>query len=210
MSLQLIADRIKLFLLERERDLLLQLEAKGNHDGEIERSLEQLRIGLDDQPDAKLQRTYEELYERFHGRRPELIFVPFKDLPDEDEDERRKQLFASQEQERYTDQPETQHMNNVQVYERNSEMLQEQDEQLDVLGQSLGRQRMMGIAIGNELDEHNALLDDLEAGVDRHTGRLDRARRRLDDVARKGKGNWSWVTIGVLVAILLLVLFGLG
>lgn len=85
-------------------------------------------------------------------------------------------------------------------------MLNDQDAQLDALSSSIGRQRMLGIQMGDEMDDQNAMLDDVERGVDRFQGNLDRARGRLGKVARKAKDNWSWVTIGVLILILVLLL----
>ena len=60
--------------------------------------------------------------------------------------------------------------------------------------------------MGNELEEQNELLQDVERGVDRHTTTLDRAKKRLTTVARKSKDNWSWVTIGILIVILVLLI----
>ena len=60
--------------------------------------------------------------------------------------------------------------------------------------------------MGDELDEQNDLLEDVEGGVDRHTTTLERARKRLGWVERKGRGNWSWVTIGILILILVLLI----
>ncbi len=66
---------------------------------------------------------------------------------------------------------------------------------------------MLGIAMGDELEEHNEMLVDVERGVDRHGTTLERARRRLGNVARQGKGgNWTWITIGVLVLLLVLLI----
>jgi syntaxin 8 len=60
--------------------------------------------------------------------------------------------------------------------------------------------------MGDELDEQNVLLDDVERGVDRHTTTLERARKRLGNVARKSKASGSWITIGILIIILILVI----
>ncbi|KAK4963849.1 hypothetical protein LTR66_000786, partial [Elasticomyces elasticus] len=86
------------------------------------------------------------------------------------------------------------------------QVIREQDEQLDRLGASVGRQRELSIQMGDELDEQGALLEDVEEGVDRHQGQLDRAKRRLDGVARKARENWSWVVIGILICVLLLLI----
>jgi len=84
--------------------------------------------------------------------------------------------------------------------------MQDQDGQLDVLGQSVRRQRDLSIQMGTELDEQGVLLQDVEGGVDRHQGTLDRARGRLGRVSRSAKDNWSWVTIGILMMILILLI----
>jgi syntaxin 8 len=82
----------------------------------------------------------------------------------------------------------------------------QQDEQLDRLGHSIGRQRELTMAIGDELDSQILLLDDVEDGVDRHLTRLGGARKRLDNVARKARDNWSMTTIIVLIVILVLLI----
>ena len=92
------------------------------------------------------------------------------------------------------------------IHEHHKNVLREQDEHLNTLGQSIGRQRVLGISIGNELDEQNELLTDVESGVDRHQSTLDRARTRLGNVARKSKGNGSWITIAILIIVLMLLI----
>ncbi|KAK4945812.1 hypothetical protein LTR28_007950 [Elasticomyces elasticus] len=97
-------------------------------------------------------------------------------------------------------------LDNRQIHEFHKQVIREQDEQLDRLGASVGRQRELSIQMGDELDEQGALLEDVEEGVDRHQGQLDRAKRRLDGVARKARENWSWVVIGILICVLLLLI----
>ncbi|KAK0900314.1 hypothetical protein LTR57_020654 [Friedmanniomyces endolithicus] len=123
----------------------------------------------------------------------------------------RAALFATgDQQQRYTDDPsppDHSHLDNQQLYASHNQTMQEQDEHLDTLGQSVRRQRMLGIAMGDELEEHNEMLVYVERGVDRHSTTLERARRRLGNVARQGKGgNWTWITIGVLVLLLVLLI----
>lgn len=60
--------------------------------------------------------------------------------------------------------------------------------------------------IGNELDDHVMLLDDVEEGVDRHQAQFHRARGRLDRFSRKAKDNWSLTIIVVLIIILVLLI----
>lgn len=142
------------------------------------------------------------------------------DDDDDDEDARnRSALFSAngtpsasrtQSQARYRDDPDQapdqSHLSNQQIHSFHKQVLQEQDDQLDTLGQSIRRQRTLGLQMGEELDEHVEMLDDIEAGVDRHQGTLDRASKRLNTVARKAKDNWSWITIACLILLLILLI----
>lgn len=142
------------------------------------------------------------------GRRSKS--VRFRDNPSEQdpaETASRAALFSDTE--RYRDEPEgpdQSQLDNQQIHAYHKQVLQDQDDQLDTLGQSIRRQRVLGIEMGNELEGQNELLEDVERGVDRHTSTLDRARKRLGHVARKSKDNWSWVTIGILILILVLLI----
>ena len=131
-------------------------------------------------------------------------------LPDEEEDPNRAALFPS----RYTDDASsrsqtpdpTAEMSNEQIHTYHQQVLQEQDDQLDRLGESIGRQRHLSIQIGDELEGQVALLDEVDRGVDRHQGRLDGAKRRLKGVGQKAKANWGMTTIIVLIVILVLLI----
>lgn len=250
-QLLLVADHLKLSLLERSRAVSLNLDST-KQDAQITRSLTQLRDGIealdaeteyhDDVEDAPsdlalLRTQYQTLYKQFHNEEPPSSStrqpndpglaetfaaaqtqpprnknVRFRDNPnalDEDavEISNRAALFADQE--RYRDEEPTldqSQLDNQQIHAYHKQVLRDQDEQLDSLGQSIGRQRLLGIQMGNELDEQNELLDDVERGVDRHSTTLERAAKRLGHVARKSKANASWITIAILVIILILVI----
>ena len=85
-------------------------------------------------------------------------------------------------------------------------MLRDQDEQLDRLGESIGRQRDLSIQIGDELDEHVQMLDEVDEHVDRHQTRLDKARKNLGYVARKANDNKQLTIIIILIIILVLLI----
>lgn len=256
-QLLLLADHLKLSLLERQRAISLNLEPT-KQDSHIARSLSNLQEGIealesqevdlgqaeDDNSElSRLRTQYQDLYAQFHGEAPtspetqrpnnpslandfeaaqsrptsqgrRSKSVRFRDNPSEEdpvEVANRAALFSDPQ--RYRDEPEgpdQDQMDNQQIHTYHKQVLQEQDEQLDALGQSIGRQRMLGIQMGNELEEQNELLEDVESGVDRHTTTLDRARKRLGTVARKSKDNWSWVTIGILIVVLVLLIIVLN
>ncbi len=123
---------------------------------------------------------------------------------DDDDDPNRASLFP------YRDDPDgppdPSELSNQQVHSYHAQVLREQDEQLDRLGESIGRQRDLSIQIGDELDEHVQMLDEVEVHVDRHQTRLDGARKQLGTVARKARDNKQLTTILILIIILVLLI----
>jgi len=97
-------------------------------------------------------------------------------------------------------------MSNTQIHAYHNQVIAEQDEQLDQLGESIGRQRHLAMQVGDELEGQIALLDEVDRGVDRHTGRLDGAKRRLKKVGETAQRNWGLTTIVVLIVILVLLI----
>lgn len=134
--------------------------------------------------------------------------VRFSDKPADrksiDDEANRAALFP------YRDDPEAppdqSNLENRQIHAYHAQVLQEQDEQLDRLGDSIGRQRELSIQIGDELDEHVQMLDEVEQHVGRHQTRLDGARKRLGTVARKAKDNKQLTIILILIIILVLLI----
>ena len=133
--------------------------------------------------------------------------VRFSDNPlvaAEDDDAARSELFP------YRDDPsgppDQSHLDNQQIHAYHSQVIAEQDEALDRLGDSISRQRELSIQIGDELDSHVQLLDKVDARVDRHQSRLDKARKQLGTVARKAKDNMSMTIIVILIIILILLI----
>ncbi|KAJ5670426.1 uncharacterized protein N7477_005789 [Penicillium maclennaniae] len=255
-QLFLLADHIKLSLLERQRAVSLDLEPNAQ-DGEISRSLESLREGITsvEAEQARLAESHDsagaaalkdqlaplheqlrDLTSQFYGdgssstqasnsatpdlkqpvpQHPSSKSVRFMDNSaaaaavqdeiDEEEDRNRSHLFRP-----YRDEPspsvDQSNMSNEQIYLHHDQVMREQDDQLDQLGQSIGRQHELSIQIGDELDGHVALLDGLDGDVDRHQGRLDGARRRLNRIRRKAGDNWSMMTIVGLIIILVILI----
>lgn len=67
--------------------------------------------------------------------------------------------------------------------------MEDQDVHLDNLSHSINRQRDLSLQINGELEEHTGLLESLDEELDRTSGRLSGARRRLDKVAKGAKEN---------------------
>lgn len=102
--------------------------------------------------------------------------------------------------------PDQSQLNNQQIHSYHKDVLRDQDEQLDRLGDTIGRQRDLSIQIGDELDEQVNMLDDVEDHVDRHQSTLDRARKSLGDVARKSRDNKQLTIILILIIVLVLLI----
>ncbi|KAI2626862.1 v-SNARE [Xylaria nigripes] len=137
--------------------------------------------------------------------------VRFSDNPSNDANpDLEAQLFGS----RYRDNPddtmgyrdEADVMNNVQIHEHHQRILDEQDEQLDRLGASIARQRELSMQIGDELDDQVAMLDDVDVAVERHQGRLDRAKRQVSRIARAAGESKQMISIIILIIILVLLI----
>ena len=131
--------------------------------------------------------------------------VRFTDAPsDAHEEANRAALFP------YRDEPDgaPDHtsLDNQQIHEYHKNVLQEQDEQLDRLGDSIGRQRELSIQIGDELDEHVQMLDEVEVHMDRQLSKMGKARKSLGNVARKAKDNKQITVILVLIIVLVLLI----
>ncbi|KAH0545586.1 hypothetical protein FGG08_000417 [Glutinoglossum americanum] len=134
--------------------------------------------------------------------------VRFSDTPliSDTDDAAREALFPSSYRDDPDAPPDHSHLDNQQIHVYHSQVLQNQDEQLDRLGESIGRQRELSIQIGDELDSHVQLLDEVDEHMDRHQTRIDGARKRLGIVARKAKDNIQLTIILVLIVILVLLI----
>jgi syntaxin 8 len=102
--------------------------------------------------------------------------------------------------------PDHSALDNQQIHEYHKNVISEQDEHLDRLGQSIGRQRELTIQIGDELDSQVDLLEEVNERTDRHQSQLDGASKRLTTFAKKARENWSLTTIVILIIILVLLI----
>jgi syntaxin 8 len=71
-------------------------------------------------------------------------------------------------------------------------LMDDQDERLNHLSTSIGRQNQLSMQIGDELDVHHQLLEDTDGAMDATAARLGRARKRLDKVADEAKQYGEW------------------
>lgn len=105
---------------------------------------------------------------------------------------------------------DTAERDNEGIIQLQREVMKEQDAQLDDLSRVISSTKHISMAIGEELDLQNALLDDLDEDVDVTGWRLNNATRRAKDLYKKS-GICKYlmcivVLVIALVAILVLVM----
>ncbi|XP_030638242.1 syntaxin-8 [Chanos chanos] len=86
------------------------------------------------------------------------------------------------------------------IKQQQQRIIEEQDAGLDALAAIISRQKQMGQEIGNELDEHNEIIDDITHLVDKTDGRIRNETRRVKLVETKS------ASCGMLVVIVLLLI----
>ncbi|KAJ8264063.1 hypothetical protein GJAV_G00144660 [Gymnothorax javanicus] len=86
------------------------------------------------------------------------------------------------------------------IKQQQQRIIEEQDAGLDALAAVIGRQKLMGQEIGNELEEQNEIIDDVARLVDKTDDRIRNETRRVKLVETKS------ANCGMLVVIVLLLI----
>jgi len=85
-------------------------------------------------------------------------------------------------------------------------MIQEQDRTIDTISGTLSTLAQQAGLMGQEIGEHNEMLDDLEVGVERTDSKLSGAMRRMRKFIRQTEETKSGWCIIILVIILMILL----
>ncbi|KAK6934791.1 Target SNARE coiled-coil homology domain [Dillenia turbinata] len=83
--------------------------------------------------------------------------------------------------------------------------LQQQDEDLDKLEETVTSTKHIALAVNEELTLHARLLDDLDQHVDSTNSRLQRVQKRLAILNKGTKGGCSCLILLVIVIVILIV-----
>jgi syntaxin 8 len=89
-------------------------------------------------------------------------------------------------------------------------VIAEQDRGLDQLSQALRRQREVGLAINDEVEDQNLLIDDIQHGAEVANTKVRSQTRRIAEVRRKDSCRCTcllWTIIVVLFILILIVVF---
>lgn len=91
-------------------------------------------------------------------------------------------------------------------YQQQQLMMDSQDDQIQLVGHSVGVLKTMSQRIGDELDEQNVLLDDLGHEVDMTDSRLQQTLQKIEKVLRLSDDKkQTYVLIGLIVILVVIV-----
>eukprot|EP00164_Ancoracysta_twista_P002782 GFYU01003699.1.p1 GENE.GFYU01003699.1~~GFYU01003699.1.p1 ORF type:complete len:253 (-),score=56.86 GFYU01003699.1:126-884(-) len=96
-------------------------------------------------------------------------------------------------------------MNNEELILYQRQTIQDQDRSLDLLSRTIGNTKEIGLAIGDELDLHKNLLDDIDRGVDHNRDKMAKESSRMAKITRKSKSTGLFCCM-VLLIVLFIVL----
>ncbi|XP_011156048.1 syntaxin-6 isoform X2 [Solenopsis invicta] len=93
--------------------------------------------------------------------------------------------------------------------QQQNSMIRQQDEQLDMIGESVGTLKTVSRQINSELDEQAVMLDEFGNELETTDSKLDATMKKMAKVLHMSNDRGQWVAIGVLTAILvfLIILF---
>lgn len=86
-----------------------------------------------------------------------------------------------------------------------SRMIEEQDRGLEALSQVIGRQKQIALVIGNEVEEQNAIIDDIVDHTDLTNQRLIRETAHIKFIDKKSRTCCMYIVIVVLLVAIVLV-----
>ncbi|CAH1398923.1 unnamed protein product [Nezara viridula] len=86
-----------------------------------------------------------------------------------------------------------------------SQILAEQDKGLENLSKVISRQKNIAITIGNEVDLHNDLLDDISTQMDTVQGNIQRENVQVRVITEKDSTWGYWLIIFVLFLAIILI-----
>jgi len=101
----------------------------------------------------------------------------------------------------------TKDMDNAQLLQYQKDQMGDQDQTLDLLSQSVQKQREIAVTINTELDVHNRLLDDLDTKTGKTQAGIERERRHVAKVSESAKVGGMWIIIVLLIIIIIVFAF---
>merc|ERR1719345_73363 len=106
----------------------------------------------------------------------------------------------------YRDEPEAFRGNDAGgIMGQQQHIMREQDQGLDLISQSIARQKEMAFKIGDEIEDQNEMLDDLNEGMDNTNRRLLRETEHVVQVTNAAKSGGYCCCIFLLIVAIIVV-----
>ncbi|KAA0713125.1 Syntaxin-8 [Triplophysa tibetana] len=100
---------------------------------------------------------------------------------------------------------ETRGLSFGEIRQQQQQIVEAQDAGLDALAAVISRQKQMGQEIGNELDEHNEIIDDITQLVDKTDSRIKHETHKVKLVENKSASCGMQVVIVLLLIAIIVV-----
>jgi len=85
-------------------------------------------------------------------------------------------------------------------------MIRDQDRTMESIAGTLSTLAQQAGLMGQEIGEHNEMLDDLESGVDRTDSKLSDAMRKMRKFVRQSEARGSGWCVVILIVVLMVLL----
>jgi syntaxin of plants SYP6 len=125
----------------------------------------------------------------------------------------RKQLFAASEKNEIYDNDES--GDDSPIIDKNApletlsaereQIIQQQDRSLETLSQAISRQKNIAIRIGNEVDSHNDILDNIGDQMDNTSARVSSTTRNVERFSERDSTLGYWMIILCLLGANIIV-----
>ncbi|KAJ5071769.1 syntaxin-51-related [Anaeramoeba ignava] len=99
----------------------------------------------------------------------------------------------------------TQNMTNNEIYNHQQDVMKKQDDSLDLLSNTIRKQKEIGNQIGEELDVHSKLIDDITRDTDRVDHKLTHQTGRIEKLMHSTRARWLFLCICLLIIILVIL-----
>mmetsp|Transcript_27171 Transcript_27171/g.31339 ORF Transcript_27171/g.31339 Transcript_27171/m.31339 type:complete len:230 (+) Transcript_27171:12-701(+) len=111
----------------------------------------------------------------------------------------------NQEQKKFVEVHDTSNMSNEQMMQIQNKMIKDQDEQIDIMTNTMKNIKNIGTNIRDETKLQNKLLNDLDNETDKNQRQMNRANVKLVDLMKQSSNCKLYVIIAIELAILVLL-----
>ena len=95
------------------------------------------------------------------------------------------------------------------ILQLQKQALRSQDDEIAELGKAVRNTKHVALAINEEVDLHQHLLDDLDTSVDNTQSYMKFARRKLEQVSRKS-GSCKFILVMILLVVVLALVISMS